>query len=463
MVDASLNTLTAYITGTSLTFTLQSPSGVCQGSGVKNGPLGTLQAVSNLYRVLLNKEAGLWKVIISSSEPYSLKVTGRSPVDFIYMFVEKANDPHEGLNLKEGRPQTGKNVSLHLTVSDSTTFTVTEVSLVLASRSGKVRGTVESLGRGNYLVSVDRVPEAPFRVQMVGHLGSSTHSSNTPIQRQSNTLLRSSNLVVTVQANRTLEPGTPVSLPFTVTISALGGTCTVRADDDRGFVQSFTDSLTLVNGSAQGSVELRPPANTPSGTDITLTITAESPDKSDSNYAVLRLSVVAKVTDLSPPACHIVSVRDNCSHNCSLSTWELSANITDGNGTGVQRVSSRPGDGILNSTSSVGEGGVNVTQVLYSASCCSPNVEIIAVDGVGNVGRCFYSMRKAPSPNPPGTTHSSTVTPSTPKSSLNSPLILSFCGFLLFCSVVLLCLLVALPFCRFRYDVRGEERRFFLM
>ncbi|KAL4601613.1 von Willebrand factor A domain-containing protein 7-like [Arapaima gigas] len=87
--------------------------------------------------------------------------------------------------------------------------------------------------------------------------------------------------------------------------------------------------------------------------------------------------VVAKVTDLSPPVCHIVSVRDNCSHNCSLSTWELSANITDGNGTCVRSVSSRPGDGILNSTSSVGEGGVNVTQVLYSASCCSPNVETV--------------------------------------------------------------------------------------
>lgn len=43
-------------------------------------------------------------------------------------------------------------------------------------------------------------------------------------------------------------------------------------------------------------MSLTPPANTVSGTDVTLTIEAEAPGGSDSNYAVLRLSVLSKVT-----------------------------------------------------------------------------------------------------------------------------------------------------------------------
>lgn len=39
-----------------------------------------------------------------------------------------------------------------------------------------------------------------------------------------------------------------------------------------------------------------PPANTTSGTDVTLTMEAKSSSGADSNYVVLRLSVVTKVT-----------------------------------------------------------------------------------------------------------------------------------------------------------------------
>lgn len=53
-------------------------------------------------------------------------------------------------------------------------------------------------------------------------------------------------------------------------------------------------------GSAQGIVSLTPPAETLSGTDVTLTIEAEGPGGADSNYAVLRLSVLSKVgSDIS--------------------------------------------------------------------------------------------------------------------------------------------------------------------
>lgn len=49
-------------------------------------------------------------------------------------------------------------------------------------------------------------------------------------------------------------------------------------------------------GSASGTVTVKPPASTASGTDVTLTILAEGPGAIDSNYAVLRLSVLTEVT-----------------------------------------------------------------------------------------------------------------------------------------------------------------------
>lgn len=58
------------------------------------------------------------------------------------------------------------------------------------------------------------------------------------------------------------------------------------------------DSLALSTGQyANATLIITPPNNTPSGTDVTLTLDAKSASGVDSNYAVLRLSVVTKVTN----------------------------------------------------------------------------------------------------------------------------------------------------------------------
>ncbi len=63
------------------------------------------------------------------------------------------------------------------------------------------------------------------------------------------------------------------------------------------FFLSCLDSLTLTTGLyANNTLTIMPPANTTSGTDVTLTMEAKSSSGADSNYVVLRLSVVTKVT-----------------------------------------------------------------------------------------------------------------------------------------------------------------------
>lgn len=45
-------------------------------------------------------------------------------------------------------------------------------------------------------------------------------------------------------------------------------------------------------------------------------------------------------------------------------------------------------------------GGENITLVTYTASCCSPIVELTAVDSVGNVGTCVGQARVLTTPPP---------------------------------------------------------------
>ena len=70
--------------------------------------------------------------------------------------------------------------------------------------------------------------------------------------------------------------------------------------------------------------------------------------------------------------------------------WELSVQVTDGEGgSGVDSVTLRQGNGTLNT--SLAAGNEQITLVSYNASCCSPNVELVVVDRVGNVDICFYA------------------------------------------------------------------------
>lgn len=98
------------------------------------------------------------------------------------------------------------------------------------------------------------------------------------------------------------------------------------------------------------------------------------------------------MTDVSRPVCQVVSMSTGCpssSSLCASSQWVFIANLTDGiNGTGIESVTIRQGNGTLNTSTVAGAGGENITVATYSASCCSQNVELAAVDRVGNVGTC---------------------------------------------------------------------------
>ncbi|KAL7389865.1 hypothetical protein ABVT39_011242 [Epinephelus coioides] len=396
-IDESVKNLTVYITGNSVTFTLISPSGVSQESSNTTGSLITAsQSVGNFKTLQLKQQVGLWEIQMVSTNPYILKVVGESPVDFLFNFLEESQGPFGGFDVIDNRPRAGVNGSLMVTVTGSESATVTEVILVESSGSGEVNGTVEAQGGGDFLAHFDRIPAEEFVVLVKGQSNNgSSRMSSANFQRQSPTNIRASAVTVTSpDSDSILVPGTPLSVPFTVMMSGAGRTFSIQATNDQSFPSTFPSSLMLDSeGSANGTVTLTAPLNTASGTVVTLTISAEASGGADTNYVVRRFTVLETVTDITKPVCVLLSLQSICSDNCMLSMWELSVQVTDGaNGTGVDHITLRQGNGTLNT--SLAADNEDITLVSYIASCCSPDVELVVVDRVGNVATCFYSVRK---------------------------------------------------------------------
>eukprot|EP00064_Thunnus_orientalis_P014262 superscaffoldBa00002458_g14304 len=391
VVDETVTKLTVYITGRSFTFTLISPTGESQQSTDTTGSLiSASQSVGNFQTLQLNTQVGQWEMRMVSTNPYTLKVIGQSPIDFLFDFVEASQGPFTGFDVLDTRPRAGVNGSLLVSLTGSDSATVTEVALVESSGSGEVKGVVEPQANGNFLVRVDRIPSVEFVVRVKGQDSSDTPGASTIVfQRQSPINFRASNLTITHLSTRNT-----FLCALLCDDHGNGGNVTIRATNNRLFDSTSPASLFLETGnSVNSTVTLSAPLNTPSGTDFTLTIEAEAPGGEDTNYVVLRFSVVNTVTDFTEPVCQLLSLQSNCSNNCSLSMWELSVRVTDGaEGTGVDRVSLRQGNGSLNT--SLDAGNENITLVSYRASCCSADVELLVVDRVGNVGSCVYTPRE---------------------------------------------------------------------
>ncbi|XP_077102696.1 von Willebrand factor A domain-containing protein 7 [Siphateles boraxobius] len=293
VVDPSLSNVTVYVTGDSPVFTLYSPTGLSQSSSVANGPLGNILTVGNLKRLKIrsDNQRGEWKISISATSSYTLKVIGQSAVDVLIYFVEIIEGGHgDSWAQSFTRPFIGRNATLFVSVTGGVSVTVTDVLLVEASGSDVVNGTIKAVGVTDFLVNVDRIPEGAFVVQLKGLLNDS--SSTGRFQRQSPIQYKGSRITITAQSQNIAQPGVPFSLNFTVTSNTTGGNYTIRARTDLGFSVSFPRYLILVaGGSAQGSVTLTAPSDTESGTDFRLTIEAEAPGSSDLNYAIVQLTV----------------------------------------------------------------------------------------------------------------------------------------------------------------------------
>lgn len=123
---------------------------------------------------------------------------------------------------------------------------------------------------------------------------------------------------------------------------------------------------------------------------------------------LLLVCLCLQVPDVTRPMCQAVHLSTSCPSSpflCASSRWVFIAELFDDiNGTGIESVTVRRGNGTLNTSTVIGAGGETITVAAYSASCCSKDVELAAVDGVGNVVTCVGQVRQSATAAPVTTT-----------------------------------------------------------
>lgn len=111
--------------------------------------------------------------------------------------------------------------------------------------------------------------------------------------------------------------------------------------------------------------------------------------------------------DVTRPVCQVVSSSPSCPSTlalCAFSQWKLIFHLTDGvNGTGIESVAVRKGNGTLGTKTVVGAATQIVTEATYRASCCSQNVKLVVVDRAGNVRSCVGRARSSTTASPMST------------------------------------------------------------
>nr|XP_014345788.1 PREDICTED: von Willebrand factor A domain-containing protein 7-like [Latimeria chalumnae] len=314
---------------------------------------------------------------------------GQSMVDFSYYFAEEFSGPHPGFAELNGRPATGRNVSMVFSITGLTlykSFSFTDVFFmdalghILQTTSLQTTGTADT-----FLAEISSFPSQQFSVVLRGF---DQKENSQILQRQLSTIQKVSNIVVKVNESSAFEPGKEHAVFFNLENNGPPMTFHIRVWNDQNYkMSSNLSSVDLgFNATKQGSLILLAPSGTESGTIVTLSIEAESSDQSDFNFALVQLTVAEKVEDFSAPKCSIITMNKNCATHCSIQQWHLTAEFQE-TGTGIERIYIRYGNGTL-TTKEATVMGTNVIQVNYTSSCCIQDVEIIGVDKVGNVGKC---------------------------------------------------------------------------
>lgn len=251
--------------------------------------------VNGAVYVITNPLAGVWSIVVNGEGPFSLRVGGRSSIDFAsFRFLEIGGRPgHEGYFPIEGYPLLGKTaiVGARVSVGDART-----AQFELRSDDGMVLGKLdlreikgpEGSISGEFYGEIE-LPRSPFRAYLTG-----TDANGRVYQRLRPAIVRPQTVRVDAPADREIKPGQIATYIFRVTNSGAADTFRFIAFSDKNFLRSTRPQTFRLgpNETADIKVELHPPADTPEDTLLTLTVTVQSMSNPDtSNYAVVESHV----------------------------------------------------------------------------------------------------------------------------------------------------------------------------
>ncbi|XP_060678184.1 von Willebrand factor A domain-containing protein 7-like [Hemiscyllium ocellatum] len=397
-VDGSLRNVTIYISGKPALFRLTQPGGTSQLSTQFSGSLALIKRFGDLTVIHLHSppDSGEWELFVMSGTPYSVKVTGRSVVNFLYDFVQPFQGPHPGLTLLPGRPMAGRESVMAVTVPGLPQYPALQLQdVALIDTRGEVlqREPLGSIsGDGIFLVKFRELPGRPFHVQLNGQ-----SEMEMKFRRQSPSINTATHTTLQVSVDQSIRAGTHGNISFTISNRGHSAHYTIDLRDDHYLVEFQPQRIFLAtNVTMAGTAVISVPEGTQPGTIITLTVGATS--ESDFAYNIQEVTVVNQVPDVTPPRCTVLR-REGCPQvgagweHCGQWNWTLVAGVVE-EGSEVVTLFARDGGRPLDRLQVTVTRG-NATRVNYTSSCCTPSISLWAVDPSGNAGRCSNPSRSA--------------------------------------------------------------------
>ncbi|XP_048836896.1 von Willebrand factor A domain-containing protein 7 isoform X1 [Brienomyrus brachyistius] len=423
-VDRAVKSVMVHLAGVLKSSILTSPTGRTQSLLEQRRPLAHLEMSHGLYRISLLPpiEQGTWRLHAESDGHITIQAIGDSSVDFLYYFAVLANGTHPGLARVQGTPVAGVPTFLVLSIiglSPDDKASISHVTLVgsrgesllvvpLNSSSSSSSSSEELVGR------IDSMPREPFSLRLSGRDGRGNR-----LERVSTEMIQPTHVQIQVLSIPLLIPGETAMVRFDLWNHGPARQFTLTAEDDHGFLlQKGPHRLSAGEGGrVRGEVLLKTPNASEAGEGVTLTLSARALDTADSNYAVVRLSVVVQDHDATPPTCLAIHVEASCTADCSRGRWTSSLRVVDRGRAGLAALQVSEGRGNLSIFQEGGqsEGGDNndlveprvghgqtkldvpaglrgrALKVSYTSSCCFPQAELLVWDRAENMKRCHLS------------------------------------------------------------------------
>ncbi|KAG0715875.1 von Willebrand factor A domain-containing protein 7 [Chionoecetes opilio] len=244
--------------------------------------------------------------------------------------------------------------------------------------------------RNTYLsLNTRNLPQERFTVALLGKDGSGRR-----FRRESGTSWERVESVLSFPLGRDIwgPPGALLRVPVTITntdtTSSASNTYFLTAHDAYGSSVTLGQPRVTLgrNETATVVANVYVDPQTPPRTTNSLVVSASSP-RGDTSHARAHISVTPRAGDNFSPTCEVVSKApcSSTSSTCSGSYWSMQFIVRDNRG--VFNVWSVPDYNFPNFAS-----GLPEVSLRYSASCCNPEVTIVATDIDGNKGICDINI-----------------------------------------------------------------------
>ncbi|XP_075042709.1 von Willebrand factor A domain-containing protein 7 [Mixophyes fleayi] len=371
LVDTFLHNVILYINGDIKRFHIQDPTGRKQN--------GHHQTYGRFTRVFLSDplQAGNWSIYVESDGPHSVRIQGRSSVDFLYYFGTPVNGSHPGLYQLNSQPVAGVSAILVVDVIGlPESANLSHVSLT--SVSGEILTVeLEKANQTGLLVAqVGHIPIGGFSVGVRGQ-----DEKGLELKREAPQHLKAAECMLEISSDSPLTPGSlhPISLKITNFGGSHCYSVTMNNDMSKGST-TFRKQMGP-RETQEKKMEIGVPGNAKHNMIVTVLAKAEDCNSNSpqcSTYLSLVVAEKSEAPSTSTPVCPLPSYSGSCPESvppalCQDHPWSALLLVSDLEGIRSAQV--------LNGSGSTSHGpDGEYERVEFTSTCCTPQAELLLLN-----------------------------------------------------------------------------------